>query len=381
MKTAVFHWATILMVVATAFLLPTQAGAVDETNWYEKGSELLKAHQYQEAIDAFSTAVETIPHDYQAYSKRGAARYLKGDYAEAIADYHTALGMNPDDAVALHQLAVILTFCPDPAFQNLSQALISAQRAVDLMYAPIFIKTLAAIQYEAGEIEAAVHTQEKLIALTQYLGQTIDLPAMEAQLSEYRKKSRKFGQLSSNMPEDQDVGLPPPHKDPVRVNPYRSRKKPNDRAPETHAFTIHLHSFQDRDKANRTAQSLRSRGEAAFVSHVDIPKRGRWFRVYVGSYSLESEAMKHAIELRRQKLPYARAVQRPWAVRVGLSGRDATLADLDETLLDRGYLTHPLQTGGPGKARLYGAFATENDAEAAARELKTDGFDATAVAQ
>lgn len=371
----------ILVLLAIVFLLPTRANAVDETNWYDKGGEQLKAHRYEEAIAAFSTAIETLPHDYQAYSRRGAARYLKGSYAEAIADYHTALGMNPDDSVALHQLAVILAFCPDPAFQNLPQALISAKRAVDLMPAPVFIKTLAAIQHEAGEIEAAARTQEKLIALTQYLGQTIDLPAMGTQLSEYPEKSRKFGQLSSKMSDSEDVGLPSPYNGPVRVNPDRSLKEPNGGAPEAHAFTIHLHSFQDRDKANRTAQSLRSQGEAAFVSHADIPKRGRWFRVYVGSYFLESEAMKHALELKRQQLPYAQAVQRPWAVRVSPSGHSATVADLDETLLDRGYLTHPLQTGESDKARLYGAFATENAAEAAARELKTDGFDATAVAQ
>ena len=178
----------MILVALAAALWPAGAGAAPETNWFEKGSDLLQAHHYDEAIAALTTAIETVPHDYQAYSKRGAARYLKGDYDAAIADYRRALAIHPDDAVALHQLALVLAFCPDSGFRNLPRAIALARRAVNLLPDPAFLSSLAAVQAEAGAWTDAVQTQERLVARIQALGQTEELAAMEARLARYRRR-------------------------------------------------------------------------------------------------------------------------------------------------------------------------------------------------
>ena len=49
--------ATLLLVLS--FLLPHQVLA--EADWFEKGLLLTRARQYDEAIEAFSTAIELIP--------------------------------------------------------------------------------------------------------------------------------------------------------------------------------------------------------------------------------------------------------------------------------------------------------------------------------
>ena len=66
-----------------------------EEDAFDKGVKLMGQQRYEEAIQAFSTAIEIIPLDYQAYNYRGVARALMGKYDEAIADYSKALEIRP----------------------------------------------------------------------------------------------------------------------------------------------------------------------------------------------------------------------------------------------------------------------------------------------
>ena len=66
-----------------------QAFAQDD--WFQKGLILIRNQQYDAAIEAFSTSVELIPGDFEAYNYRGLARTYLADYDGAIADYTAAL--------------------------------------------------------------------------------------------------------------------------------------------------------------------------------------------------------------------------------------------------------------------------------------------------
>lgn len=351
-------------------LWPVGSGAEEETNWFEKGSDLLQAHRYDEAIAALTTAIETVPHDYQAFSKRGAARYLKGDYDEAIADYHRALAIHPDDAVALHQLALVRAFCPDSGFRDLPRAITLARRAVTILPDPAFLSSLSAIQAEAGAWTDAVQTQERLIAQIKQFGQTEELAAMEARLARYRRRR-------DAVPEPP----PPAPTGPIRVTAPRPTQTPRTETPAPSPFTVHVHSFPQQDKANRAATALRMENAPAFVAPVDLPQKGRWFRVYVGIYARKAEAEAAARDLRKRGLPYAKTVSRPWTVRVSPLKEKADPVDFTARLHRKGYVTYRPGLMAKNGPRLYGAFETEKEAEAAALELRRNGFSAAAAAR
>ncbi|MGD2038695.1 MAG: tetratricopeptide repeat protein, partial [Desulfobacterales bacterium] len=81
------------------FLISPQIWAKEE-DAFEKGLKALGQQRYDEAIQAFSTAIEIIPQDYQAYNYRGVARALKGNYSKALADYDKAIEIRPRYAEA-----------------------------------------------------------------------------------------------------------------------------------------------------------------------------------------------------------------------------------------------------------------------------------------
>ncbi len=115
--------ATLLLVLS--FLLPHQVLA--EADWFEKGLLLTRAQQYDEAIEAFSTAVALISGDFEAYNYRGVARTYQGDYDGAIADYTMALQIKPAYAEALNNRGFAWV-----RKGNLGQALHDFSRAIEI---------------------------------------------------------------------------------------------------------------------------------------------------------------------------------------------------------------------------------------------------------
>lgn len=74
-------------------------------DWFEKGFALEKARRNQEAIEAYSRAIELDPKDEDAYSSRARAYENLGDYQRAIRDYDKAIELNPKDADAYYSRA------------------------------------------------------------------------------------------------------------------------------------------------------------------------------------------------------------------------------------------------------------------------------------
>ncbi|MCH8209603.1 MAG: SPOR domain-containing protein, partial [Nitrospinae bacterium] len=55
-------------------------------------------------------------------------------------------------------------------------------------------------------------------------------------------------------------------------------------------FTVQVSSFQERDRARDMRGRLSKKGYPAFYLKVDIPEKGVWYRVYLGTYSTRQEA-------------------------------------------------------------------------------------------
>jgi tetratricopeptide (TPR) repeat protein len=69
-----------------------------EEDWFQKGLSLSQERRYEEAIEAFSKALEVRPDHADAFNNRGAVWYYKKDYAKAIEDYTRAIEFRPESA-------------------------------------------------------------------------------------------------------------------------------------------------------------------------------------------------------------------------------------------------------------------------------------------
>jgi tetratricopeptide (TPR) repeat protein len=67
-------------------------------DWFEKGFALAIAHRNQEAIEAYSMAIEGNPKYDGAYSSRANAYRALKNYQRAISDYTLAIGFDPQNA-------------------------------------------------------------------------------------------------------------------------------------------------------------------------------------------------------------------------------------------------------------------------------------------
>lgn len=63
--------------------------------------------------------------------------------------------------------------------------------------------------------------------------------------------------------------------------------------------SIHIASYKNYGKAATNVNSLRKGGYPAFCEKVDIPGKGRWYRVYVGKYKSGAEALRVGKKLKR----------------------------------------------------------------------------------
>ena len=174
-----------LLLIAICLLFPRHS--LSET-WFEQGLSFLNSHRYEDAIKAFSKAIEMDLHDADAYNNRGLAWYEKGAYERAIADYTKAFDIDPRCADAYNNLAWTLAVCPDSAYRNGAKALELAQKALELTPGAYTLDTLAAAYAEAGKFGDAVAIQTTVVALETKQGKTKDLAEYREHLKSYRAK-------------------------------------------------------------------------------------------------------------------------------------------------------------------------------------------------
>ncbi|MBW2171395.1 MAG: SPOR domain-containing protein [Deltaproteobacteria bacterium] len=65
-------------------------------------------------------------------------------------------------------------------------------------------------------------------------------------------------------------------------------------------FTITLASFKPKQRADRYVEKLKKLGIDAYIWEVNLPEKGRWYRVSTGSFRTLKEAKNYKEELRQK---------------------------------------------------------------------------------
>lgn len=112
-------------------------------------------------------AVRANPRSAQTYVARSSFRYVRGDYAAALADLDAAARVAPDNAGVHERRALLLATCPDAKVRNGRGAVAAATRACELTAwkDPRYLAALAAGYSETGDFAAAVQNQKRAVEL------------------------------------------------------------------------------------------------------------------------------------------------------------------------------------------------------------------------
>ncbi|MGD9060621.1 MAG: tetratricopeptide repeat protein [Desulfobacterales bacterium] len=212
----------VLVIIGIAILMMNPSARAQDVDWFDKGRGLLSTRQYDEAIKAFSTAIEIIPHDYQSYNLRGVTWALKGNYDQAIADYskaidiqpryakaynnrgfaHTQMGnlklaledytraleINPFLVDAYNNKAWVLATCADQRIRDGGAAVRLAQKAMELKPDVSSMDTLAAAYAAAGDFQSAIETQRKAIQKLMLANKTEEVRIYLSRLKNYQSQ-------------------------------------------------------------------------------------------------------------------------------------------------------------------------------------------------
>jgi len=79
----------------------------------------------------------------------------------------------------------------------------------------------------------------------------------------------------------------------------RATQRPTEAAPGG-AFTLQLSAFQTREEADRFAGRLRDRGYAPYIVTAEVPNKGTWYRVRMGSFPTKDAATRYLADFKRE---------------------------------------------------------------------------------
>lgn len=154
---------------ATTTLAPPTPGQTAQDYYDEGWGTHYYQGDYDQALAAFSRAVELDPDFAPAYYSRGWMYALTGDQARAIADYNRAVALlrqaierDPDDSGAHNDLAWTLAYYLD---QDYEAALSHARRSVELKPQAYNQDTLAFVYFKLGRYEKALEHYNLALSL------------------------------------------------------------------------------------------------------------------------------------------------------------------------------------------------------------------------
>ncbi|KPJ65965.1 MAG: hypothetical protein AMJ45_04320 [Syntrophobacter sp. DG_60] len=92
-----------------------------------------------------------------------------------------------------------------------------------------------------------------------------------------------------------------PHHRKKSLPQNRIFKRPTKSKPKmTHFYTIHVESYQSKEKAVARTQAIKKAGYRTFVTKVEIPKGTVWYRVLIGKFENKRDALEEEKKLKKE---------------------------------------------------------------------------------
>jgi tetratricopeptide (TPR) repeat protein len=158
---------------------------------YGLAAALAKAGRPDEAIAEFRRVLDAEPDNANAQYNLGVILYERGKRREALSACRKAIALQPDDVVSTEQVAWILATCPEASLRNGREAVVLAERAVELSdgkTASVY-STLAAAYGEAGRFRDAVQASQRAIALALQNGDKESAAIFSIQMKFYQAET------------------------------------------------------------------------------------------------------------------------------------------------------------------------------------------------
>ncbi len=151
------------LLIFLLYFLPGSVPA-DAQDWYQQGFELLKARQFQAAVEAFSNAIKENPRHAKAYNQRGVALANMGHLDQAIANYTKALDIDSNLYGAMNNRGSAYYRKGD-----YDRAIFDFTRAIDLNpYLEIAYSNRGIVWINKGQLKRAVEDFTKAIEINPY---------------------------------------------------------------------------------------------------------------------------------------------------------------------------------------------------------------------
>jgi len=141
--------------------------------------------------------------------------------------------------------------------------------------------------------------------------------------------------------------------------------------PQKHPYAVHLASFRKREDALSALDAYRERGLSPYWARVDLGEKGKWYRIFAGTFTDLETAREFEAAL---ELEGTRVLKTAYAVLVKGARSEKERAGLPETLGEEGRIPYRTDEAKNAPQWLVGAFLSREGAENLAKDLQSGGF-------
>jgi tetratricopeptide (TPR) repeat protein len=155
--------------------------------FYSLGVAQMQEHNADEAIAAWNDTIRIEPRFFEAHEGLGFAFYVQEKYSDSLFHLRLALDGEPDRVSVLVLAASLMATSADAAVRNGPEAVILAERALELTKSgdTSVLDTLSAAYAEAGHFDQAKDAVDQAIALAQKQGDATLIARLKAHRAKY----------------------------------------------------------------------------------------------------------------------------------------------------------------------------------------------------
>jgi len=354
-----------VIVIILCFLL---AGCLPQFHGFKLESQA-RSHMERAAALEDSSSYHQAAQEYAIVAERypSTSYYKHAVWKAALLNIHPA-NSKIDYSAALFWMKVYLGLSVSSKEKEDATLYVAMLEHVDGLQAELSSLVAVTRKQSSDIVTGAQRLRELEAELAQARDELKEMKEVDVRMQRSRDKSNsskslELAQKPSELNNDEDN---------TQQLSRHNALKPQDFFP----YTIQVSSRKNKEASILEAMESRNKGNSGFVSHVYIPGKGDWYRVFIGFYRTVEEAEKAAFELKKQEYHHAFVVKMPFAIQIGISSKDEELKKLEVALRSKGYLAYSvLDRLYNNKIRLLvGAFRTEKEAAILAKELQREGF-------